>query len=109
MRTFVIGLYVRGHLSTLAEGALVAGVSKPTLMRWLDAVGVDWQAARLRYLAGQRRKAVMVTDGKSVKRPSKQEQRNRATRAKQEWDAKQDSQSGGAVLLEAQAKDGGAH
>lgn len=109
MRTFVIGLYVRGHLSSLAEGALVGGVSKPTLLRWLEAERVDWQATRLRYLAGQRRKAVMVTDGKSVKRPSKQEQRDRATRAKQEWDAKQDPQSSGTVLLEAQAKHGGSH
>lgn len=107
MRTFVVGLYVRGHLSSLAEGTIVAGVSKPTLMRWLEAERVSWQAHRLRYLAGMHRKAVMVSEGKSVKRPSKQEQRERATRAKQEWDAKQDPQSGRAIPLEAQAEDGG--
>lgn len=89
MRTFVVGLFVRGHLSSLAEGAIVAGVSKPTLMRWLAAERVNWQANRLRYLAGQHRKAVMVTEGKSVKRPSKQEQRKRADDAKAEWDRKQ--------------------
>ena len=86
MRTFVVGLYVRGHLSSLGEGAIVAGVTKPTLLRWLAADRIDWQACRLRYLASQHRKAVMITEGKSVKRPSKKEQHLEADRLKREWD-----------------------
>lgn len=86
MRTFVVGQYLRGQLSSLAEGAIVAGVSKPTLMRWLQAEGIDWQVARLRHLASLHRKAVMITEGKSVKRPSKKEQRLEAARLKREWD-----------------------
>lgn len=86
MRTFVVGQYLRGQLSSLAEGSIVAGVSKPTLMRWLQAEGIDWQARRLRYLASLHRKAVMITEGKSVKRPSKQEQRHEAERLKAKWD-----------------------
>lgn len=109
IRTFVVGSFLRGTLASLDEGAIVAGVERSTVLRWLRADGIDWKASRLRYLAGQHRKAVMISEGKTVRRPSKQEQRERATRAKQEWDAKQDPQSGGAVLLEAQAKDGGSH
>lgn len=86
MRTFVVGLYLRGQLSSLAEGAIVAGVSKPTLMRWLKAERIDWQAKRLVYLASQHRKAVMVAEGKRVKRPTKQEQRLEAERLKRDWD-----------------------
>lgn len=106
IRDHVVGAFIRGTLATLQEGALVAGVDRTTVERWLKAAGIDWKANRLRYLVKQHRKAVMLSEGKTVRRPSKQEMRERATRAKQEWDAKQDSQSGRAILLEAQAKDG---
>jgi hypothetical protein len=86
IRTFVVGSFVRGHLASLDEGAIVAGVDRSTVLRWLKAERIDWKANRLRYLAGQRNKAVRISEGKSVRRPSKQEQRRRADEAKAKWD-----------------------
>lgn len=86
IRTFVVGSFVRGYLASLDEGAMVAGVDRSTVLRWLRAERIDWQANRIRYLAGQRNKAVRISEGKSVKRPSKKEQHLEADRLKREWD-----------------------
>ena len=86
VRTFVIGQYLRGQLSSLAEGMIVAGVSKQTLARWLKAERIDWHAKRLLHLASQHRKAVMISEGKRVKRPTKKEQHLEADRLKRDWD-----------------------
>ncbi len=67
---------------------MVAGVDRSTVLRWLKAERINWKANRLRYLAGQRNKAVKISEGKSVKRPSKQDLRRRANEAKVEWDRK---------------------
>jgi hypothetical protein len=76
----------RGMLSSLDEGALVAGVDRSTVLRWLRTAGVDWKAARTRYLVAQHNRAVMISEGKSVRRPSKKEQHREADRLKREWD-----------------------
>jgi hypothetical protein len=49
-RSYVLMLFRNGQLSSLGEGLIVAGVSKPTLQRWLNEAGIDWQASRLRLL-----------------------------------------------------------
>lgn len=49
-RVYVLTLFASGRLASLGEGLIVAGVSKPTLQRWLNEAGIDWQATRLREL-----------------------------------------------------------
>lgn len=85
-RDFVVSMYVRGYLSSLDEGAIVAGVTKHTVRRWLVAAGIDWRATRLRYLAASRARCVAASEGKRVHRPSKREMRRLAAKAKQDWD-----------------------
>lgn len=87
IRTFVVGSFVRGTLASLDEGAMVAGVDRSTVMRWLRAERIDWKAKRLQFLAKQRNKAVLISEGKTVARPSKQELRRQAEEAKAKWDA----------------------
>lgn len=86
IRTFVVGSYLRGTLASLDEGAIVAGVERSTVMRWLKSAGIDWKASRLRYLVKQHTRAVMLSEGKTVKRPTKQELRRQADEAKAKWD-----------------------
>lgn len=82
----VVGLYRRGTLATLQEGAAIAGVSRQRILVLLRAAGVDWQRERLRFIARARRHAVMVSEGRVVRRPSKLELRLRAQQAKAAWD-----------------------
>lgn len=49
-RAYVLMLFRNGLLSSLGEGLIVAGVSKPTLLRWLNEEDIDWREARLRTL-----------------------------------------------------------
>lgn len=86
IRTFVIGSFVRGHLASLDEGAIVAGVDRSTILRWLKSERIDWKTNRLRYLVGQHTRAVRISEGKSVKRPTKKEMHLEADRLKREWD-----------------------
>lgn len=86
IRDHVVGAFIRGALATLQEGALVAGVDRTTVERWLKAANIDWRANRLRYIVQQHRRAVMVSEGKTVKRPSKREMRRQADEAKAKWD-----------------------
>src|SRR5258707_1010527 len=51
IREYVTMLFRQAMLASLGEGSIVAGVSKPTVLRWLIEAQIDWRAARLRYLA----------------------------------------------------------
>lgn len=51
IRAYVTMLFRQGMLASLGEGAIVGGVSKPTVLRWLTEEGIDWRRARLAYLA----------------------------------------------------------
>lgn len=86
MRDYVVSLYVRGELATLEEGASIAGVARFTVGRWLHAAGVNWQNARLHFLARHRARAVATCEGRKVHRPTKRQQRLEAARAKRQWD-----------------------
>lgn len=87
LRQYVIGLYRRGELGTLEEGAIIGGVSRRRVMAWLETSGIDWQAARLRFIAKHRRRAVEQHEGKPAKAAvSKKVLRARAKRAKAQWD-----------------------
>lgn len=86
IRNHVVSSFIRGTLATLQEGALVGGVDRTTVERWLKSAGIDWKANRLRYLVKQHTKAVMLAEGKTVRRPSKQEMRRQADEAKAKWD-----------------------
>jgi hypothetical protein len=85
-RDFVVSMYVRGHLATLDEGALVAGVTKFTVRRWLIAAGIDWRARRLHFLGKCRARSIAAGEGRTVRRPSKREMRRLAAKLKQDWD-----------------------
>lgn len=85
-RDYVVSLYVRGDLVTLDEGATIAGVQRVTVLRWLQAAGVDWHRSRLRFLVKHRTRAVAISEGRKVARPSKRQQRLAADHAKRQWD-----------------------
>lgn len=86
IRDYVLGLFRRGALASLEEGALVAGVSRVTVRTWLLAARIDWRAQRSRFIARHRRRAVMVSEGRIVRRPTKGELHRQADQAKAQWD-----------------------
>ena len=87
LRTYVVALYARGELATLAEGGLIAGVSRVRVMAWLRAAGINWTLTRQRFIAKHRRRAVAQFEGRIIRRPSKRQMRRDADRAKAKWDA----------------------
>lgn len=103
-----MSLLARGMI-TPGQAAELAGVSRQLVAYWIKAAGIDWQRAWRRRQAAMWRREIAALNGKVLRSPTKLELRERAKRAKQEWDAKQGPQSGGAVLLEAQEKHGGSH
>lgn len=86
MRSHVVALYRRGELSTLEEGALVAGVTRSAIRAWLRSAGVDWMRSRAHYVARHRARAVAVCEGRKVRRPSKAQMRRDGELAKAKWD-----------------------
>lgn len=86
VRDYVVSLYVRGELATLDEGATIAEVTRATVLRWLVAADLDWRATRLRFLARHHSRAVAASEGRKVRRPSKQQLRRLADKAKRDWD-----------------------
>lgn len=90
-RDHVLMLYRRGTLATLAEGAWLAGVTRPLVLRWLRAARIDWKAARQRYIAELRRRAAAIASGKPVKRRTKAEMRSKAVQAMADFNAKRRS------------------
>jgi hypothetical protein len=79
-RDYVLTLYRRGELATLAEGAWIAGVTRARVLAWLTAAGIDWKATRQQRIAKMRRGAVASSAGKTSRRPTKAEQRAFAER-----------------------------
>lgn len=86
MRRYVVDLFRRGELATLDEGAQIGGVTRACVHAWLKADCIDWRRARLHRLARHRRSAVAATDGRKLRRPSKDQMRREGERAKAEWD-----------------------
>lgn len=86
IQTYVLSLYRRGMLATLEEGALVAGVTRAAVLAWVKARGIDWRRERQRYLAKERTRAVMASEGKRQRRRTKSELRSIADDAKAKWD-----------------------
>lgn len=83
LRDHVLMLIRRGMIGTLAEAAMVAGVTKQAVARWIS-VG-EMRRARLAYLAREATKAGMVADGMAPRRPSKRQQSAMARRKTAEW------------------------
>jgi hypothetical protein len=77
----------RGHLASLEEGALIAGVSRRRVMAWLDAAGIDLKRKRAAFLNKHRRRAIEQCEGKRTRRkPTRAQLRVAAERAKEQWD-----------------------
>lgn len=87
-RSAALSLLARGQI-TPGQAAELAGVSRQLVAYWLKAAGVDWKRAWLRRSAGLWRREVAALNGKVLRPPSKKELRERARRAKAEYDAKQ--------------------
>lgn len=94
---------------TPGQAAELAGVSRQLMAYWIKSAGIDWQRAWRRRQASMWRREIAALNGKVLRPPTKQELRERATRAKQKWDAEKGAQSGGAVPLETKTKHGIPH
>lgn len=79
-------MYRRGELATLDEGAMIAGVARATVLAWLRYDRIDWKAARARFIAKHRTRAVNVAEGRKHRRPTKAELHRICDEAKAEWD-----------------------
>lgn len=88
LRQYVVGLYRRGELGTLDEGATIAATSRSRVSAWLKAEGVDWQRARQHFVARHRTRALMQAEGRRPRRPSKAEMRVQGARAVAQWEAR---------------------
>jgi hypothetical protein len=110
-RSAAVSLLARGMI-TPGQAAELAGVSRQLVRYWIKAAGIDWRRAWERRQAGMWRREIAALNGKVLRPPTKKELRERARRAKAQFDAKQlkareDTQPGGAIPLEAQARHGG--
>lgn len=85
-REYLLALFARGELASLAEGAEVAGVSRVTVLKWLRSRQVNWKKQRQLWLARHGAIANARADGRAQKRLTKAEKREIAARAKREWD-----------------------
>lgn len=106
-RNAALSLLARGMI-TPGQAAELAGVSRQLVAYWLRQSGINWRKAFDRRQASIWRKEIAALNGKVLRPPTKKEMRERAKRAKQEWDSS-GPQSGGAVSLEAKAKHGSSH
>lgn len=107
-RKAALSLLARGMI-TPAQTAELAGVSRQLVAYWISSAGINWRKAFDRRQASIWRKEIAAINGKVLRAPTKQELRERATRAKQKWDAEKGTQSGCAVSLETKAKHGIPH
>jgi predicted HTH domain antitoxin len=87
-RSAALALLARGML-TPGQAAELAGVSRQLVAYWLKAAGIDWQRPWERRQASVWRREIAALNGKVLRPPTKKELRERARRAKAEWDAKQ--------------------
>ena len=85
-RSAALALLARGMI-TPGQAAELAGVSRQLVAYWLRHAGIDWRRAWSRRMAGMWRKEIAALNGKVLRPPSKKEMRERAKRAKQEWDS----------------------
>jgi hypothetical protein len=88
LRDYVVGLYRRGDLATLDEGATIAATSRSRVHAWLQAEGIAWQRARQHFIARHCRKATDQAEGKQRRRPTKAELREQGARLIAQWEAK---------------------
>jgi hypothetical protein len=86
-RTAAISLLSKG-MATPSQVATLAGVSPQLVAYWIKAAGIDWRRAWLRRQAGMWRREIAALNGKVLRPPSKKDLRERARRAKAEYDAK---------------------
>lgn len=85
-RDFVVSLAIRGQLATLEEGAVIAGVNRLTVLRWLQSAGVDWRAKRREFVGRLRFRCIAISKGRKQRRLTKAELRRIADAAKRTWD-----------------------
>lgn len=104
MRGYVVRLARTGEISSLEEGALIAGVSRVAVGRWLRDDGIDLREARGRYIAKHIRIAARWAAGRVSKRPTKAELHRMADRAKRDFE---DGRRGGDVEGRAPGAGGG--
>ena len=85
LQSYVLGRYRRGDLATLEEGALIAGVTRMTVRRWLVDAGIDWKLTRGRYIAKLRSRGIDASQGVVRRRPHKRQQSAMVKRKTREW------------------------
>lgn len=85
-REAALSLLRKGE-GTPTEIAIAAGLQAHTVRAWADRAGIDWRHIRAEMLkrkwSGATRSALGLTPRQ---KPSKQEMRETATRAKEQWD-----------------------
>ena len=101
---YVVAMARRGDLASLDEGAIIAGVTKATVRRWLIDAHIDWRLTRRQWLAKRHLRCEDWANGRPPPRkPTKEEQHARASRAKAQWDAKKELER----LAQARGRDPG--
>lgn len=77
LRDWVISMYRRGDLCSIAEGALIASVPRQTVGRWVREAEINIEATRQRYLARSQLRAERYAEGlPPVRKPSKAQMRS---------------------------------
>lgn len=89
MRSYVVAMFKRGELASLQEGAVVGGVNKVTVRRWLVEAKVNWGATRTRWLAKCNERAARYAEGlPPIPRLTKRQMSQLLARQKADWDRK---------------------
>jgi len=96
LRDRIIGRVRRGEYASVREIMIVATVSRPTVMRWLEDAGIDLDAMRMRAINKMHEREERYLAGLPPKRkPTKALLHWLAARAKRQWDERHGTESKG--------------
>jgi hypothetical protein len=88
LRSYVLDLFRRGELVSIAEAVLISGASRQAVTKWIKAEGISIEARRLARIAKHRTNAQRHLDGlPPLRRPSKGQMRKDADKALRDWNA----------------------
>jgi hypothetical protein len=86
LRSYVIDLFRRGELVSIAEAVLICGASRQAVTKWIRAEGINIEARRMGRIAKYTTNAQRHLDGLApLRRPSKAQMRRDLAKAMRKW------------------------
>jgi predicted HTH domain antitoxin len=88
LRSYIVGLFQRGELVSVAEAVLICDASRQAISKWIKAEGINIETRRLARIAKLTTNAQRYVDGLPPSRkPSKAEMRRDLAKAMRRFNA----------------------